>query len=55
MKYTKKDLVLFGEYLLSKKRKQKLKEVEGLDYKTKKRFVFDADIENFKTQVSVTE
>lgn len=49
MNYTEKELVAFGEYLLSKERAKSLKRTESsISYKERKRFVYDADITNFK-------
>lgn len=51
-KFTKKDLVKFGEYLLSEERENRLKQSSkenpnGLPYKESKRFVYDADLANW--------
>jgi len=41
--FNKKDLVKFGNYLLSEKRKEKMEDIS----EEKLSFVYDADIENF--------
>lgn len=51
-KFTEKDLVSFGEYLLSEKREQSLKQssAENKDmppYDERKRYVHDADLQNW--------
>jgi hypothetical protein len=46
-----KDLVNFGQYLLSEEREKRLKTgitKNSLPYNEKKRFVFDSDLENYK-------
>jgi len=47
--FTEKDLVSFGEYLLSKERAFLLKSVDSdIKYKERKRSVYHADLENWK-------
>ena len=47
--YTLKDLISFGKYLLSDKRKLGLKEFKtSLNYSEKKKEVYDADIKNWE-------
>ena len=47
--YTKNDLVSFGKYLLSNKRKIQLKEFKtSLIYSEKKKEVYDSDIKNWE-------
>jgi len=55
VKYTEKDLVSFGEYVLSKKRNKLLKalrkkanDFKPLSHKIAKRLVSHADLENWK-------
>jgi hypothetical protein len=45
--YDEKDLVTFGEYLLSKEREESLKQVD-LPYEERFRVVYGADIQNWK-------
>jgi len=50
-KFSEKDLVSFGEYLLSQKREDSLKSSELSNQPSleeRKRFVFDSDLANWK-------
>lgn len=48
-KFTKADMVKFGEYLLSKKRKERLKDnPTSVPYKERKDSVYDADFANWE-------
>ena len=56
-KFTKKDLVKFGEYLLSEERENRLRQTikenpNSLPYKESKRSVYDADLANWKANES---
>lgn len=56
-KYTEKDLVKFGEYLLSEERENRIRQTvkehpNSLPYKESKRNVYDADVANWKESQS---
>ena len=46
--FTKKDLVEFGNYLLSEKRKQSIKIISSKNLKERLSQVHDADLANFR-------
>jgi hypothetical protein len=49
--YTEKEMVEFGQYLLSLQREKSLKANKTkLPYSERKRQVYDADLTNFKTK-----
>lgn len=49
--YTQRELIEFGQYLLSLKREKSLKASnKNIPYSEKKRFVYDADLANFKDE-----
>ena len=49
--YTEKEMVEFGQYLLSTKREKSLKENKtSVPYSERKKQVCDADLTNFKTK-----
>lgn len=49
--YTRKELIEFGQYLLSIKREKSLKSNNSdIPYSEKKKFVYDADLANFQNE-----
>lgn len=53
--FTQKDLVSFGEYLLSERREQRFKELNETNpnlepYETRHRYISNADLANWKDE-----